>query len=78
MLLMKGAVTAQVKRAPTDKLSIEGKIKHPLSFSIADLVRFKMKNLPGPGHHRSYGRKKTYTHWLKRSLTKRCIKQSRY
>jgi hypothetical protein len=37
---------AQVKLTPTDKFTIEGNVKHSLSFSIADLDTFKMKNLP--------------------------------
>jgi hypothetical protein len=37
---------AQVKLTPTDKFTIEGKVKHRLSFSIADLDTFKIKNLP--------------------------------
>ena len=46
LIAMGLVVNAQIKLTPTNKITIEGKVKHALHFSIADLDTFKMKNLP--------------------------------
>jgi hypothetical protein len=40
------AATAQKNALPSEKFSIEGKVKNALSFSIADLDTFRTKSLP--------------------------------
>lgn len=45
-LVMTLFVNAQIKLTPTDKFTIEGKVKHSLSISLADLDTFKIKSLP--------------------------------
>jgi hypothetical protein len=37
---------AQIKLNPTDQFTIEGKVKHTLTFSIADLDTFTSRSLP--------------------------------
>ena len=40
------AVSAQSKFTPTDQFSIEGKVQHPVVFTLAALDTFKTKSLP--------------------------------
>jgi hypothetical protein len=38
--------TAQTKLNPTDQFSVEGKVRHPVVFTIAALDTFKAKSIP--------------------------------
>jgi hypothetical protein len=46
LLLSQQALSAQIKLTPTDQLSIEGRVKKPMVFSIADLNAFPARSLP--------------------------------
>ncbi|HLY68275.1 MAG TPA: hypothetical protein VKR53_01020 [Puia sp.] len=39
-------VSAQSKLTPTDKFTIEGKVKRPITISVSDLEGFTIKSLP--------------------------------
>lgn len=64
-----GAV-AQNNPIPTDHFSIEGKIKHPIAFSIDDLDTFRTKDLPDVVITNHLGEKKHTLTQLKGILLK--------
>jgi hypothetical protein len=62
--------TAQNNTIPTDHFSIEGKVKHALTFSIADLDTFKTTSLPDVVITNHLGEKKHTLTQLKGILLK--------
>jgi hypothetical protein len=68
--LLTCTTTAQNNTIPTDHFSIEGKVKHALTFSIADLDTFQTKSLPDVVITNHLGEKKHTLTQLKGILLK--------
>ena len=68
--ILSGIVSAQNAATPSEKFSVEGKVKQKFIFSISDLDTFKIKNLPDITITNHLGEKKHTITGLKGILLK--------